>query len=256
MPSSPQPACCRGLIPSGCIGGPTGGSACSSTGGRSASRRPRSVGRGPIPIRNARTRRRFPSRYTTISTRSSIRPKFNAKAVGGHRQGRRHEIHGADGQALRRVPAVGLEGLGLQHHAHAVQTRRLRGTGQGGARRGHENRLVLLADGLARPGLPLGAQRPIREAHAGGAARVADELRPDRSALVRYRRLARAVGPGGDLRDDQEVAAADRHRQPVRSRRPGQRPPPARRASARTPITTRRSSSSAVSTFGIPGNRA
>ena len=40
--------------------------------------------------------------------------KFDARRVGRHRPGRGHEIHGADGQALRRLLPLGLEGQRLQ----------------------------------------------------------------------------------------------------------------------------------------------
>ena len=63
--------------------------------------------------------------------------------------------------------------------AHAVPTGHLRRTGQGGAGAGHQDRLVFLADGLARSRLPHRAQRGVPRPDAGGTARVAEQLRPD-----------------------------------------------------------------------------
>ena len=93
--------------------------------------------------------------------------RFQCEGMGGDREVRGSEVHRADGEALRRIPAVGFEGRRLQHHAHAVPPGRLRGTRQGCARRRHANRLVLLADGLARSGFSHGAERGFPEADAG-----------------------------------------------------------------------------------------
>ena len=55
---------------------------------------------------------------------------------------------------------------------------------------GHEDRLVFLADGLARPRFPHRTQRGVRRADAGRTAGVADQLRQDRLAVVRLGRRA------------------------------------------------------------------
>ena len=87
---------------------------------------------------------------------------------------------------------------------------------------GHEDRLVFLADGLARPGLPHRAQRDcFVDPDAGGScANCLTQLRPDRLALVRLRTGASRSTTRRALTDRQEAAAGDHHRQPSRPRAP------------------------------------
>ena len=65
----------------------------------------------------------------------------------------------------------------LQHRAHPLPARRLRGACPGGTGAGPAHRLVFLADGLARPGLPHRAQRAVCGPDAGGSARTPDPMR-------------------------------------------------------------------------------
>ena len=64
----------------------------------------------------------------------------------------------------------------------------LRRTRQSRPRSGNANRLVFLADGLARSGFPHRPQRGVRGADAGRNPRASDQLRQDRLAVVRLGR--------------------------------------------------------------------
>ena len=234
-----------------------GGSACSSTGGPSASKateiswsransNPKCPNNGPIPV----------------EVYDNLYKEFNPTQF--RREGMGRPSPKPPGMKYMVLTAKHCDGFllwdskvsRLQHHAHAVQAGRVRGTGQGRPRGGHADRLVLLADGLARPGLPHRATTTVfRQEDAGGIARAAEQLRQDRPALVRLRRRSRPVGPG------QRPTRSSRSSSPRSSSTTGWTS--ARQANGatpesigRTPTTSRPSSSSAATTTSIRGNRA
>ena len=259
MTHKKPPGRCRRPIPNIFSGGPTRDSACSSTGDRSASRRPKSVGRGRIRIRNARTRARSPSRSTTTSTRNSIPTEFDAKEWVA--------IAKAAGMKYMVLTAKHCDGFLLWDSKvsdyNIMHTPFKRDVCAELAKAAHEAGMKIgwyySPMDWRDPDCRSENNDRFIKTHPRGAARAADQLRQDRSALVRHRRLRR---PRGIRKQTyamiKKLQPRDRHQQPAR---PGQDPgkphgPSARKASARTPITTRRSNSSAASTSSIPGNRA
>ena len=180
---------------------------------------------------------------------------FNADAVGGHRQGRGHEIPRLHQPAPRRLQRVRHPGGRLQDHLpqEPVPPRRGQGTGRRLPPRRAALRPLLLAAELASPGRLHRPPYQLPGLPEDAGARAADQLRPGGHLLVRRPGQDRqGLRRRGAEHHDPQAPAAHPHQQP---RRPGRRTstrPSRTSASSRTTAPGKAASPSATSG---PGSR-
>ena len=201
--------------PAGSTGGASPLRSLHPLGARSASRGPRSAGRGPTPIPCARTRGRSRSRSTTTSTSRSIRPCSTPArwAAVAKDAGMRYVVLTAkhcDGFCLwptqRSITISGRRRSGATSAASWPRPSARPACGSAGITR----RWTGATPTAGR------AQRGLCEAHARADPRAPDALRPDRPPLVRLGRRDDPLGPGSDLSPGPRGPARDHHQQPAR----------------------------------------